>query len=78
MRKPNPYRRELKLARSQRKRLQTIVDKLTDLSIEWDGLHGGLEVDFNLLADAVSPQLTVLDDQIAEWAEGLGDPREDE
>lgn len=77
MRKPNPYRNELKLARSQRKKLQTIVDKLTDMSVEWDGLHGGMEMDFNVLADVVAPQLAVMDEQIEEWARGEGDPRED-
>lgn len=34
MRKANPFREELKVARSQRKRLQTIVDKLSDMSAE--------------------------------------------
>lgn len=77
MRKLNPFRDELKVARSQRKRLQTIVDKLSDMSAEWADWHGGLEVDFNLLVEAVYPQLAVLDEQIDEWAAGQGDPRED-
>lgn len=77
MRKANPFRDELKLARSQRKRLQTIVDKLLDMSAEWADWHGGLETDFSLLVESVYPQLTVLDEQIAEWARGEGDPRED-
>ncbi|EPL4521223.1 hypothetical protein ACJ0PQ_19715 [Citrobacter cronae] len=77
MRKRNPFRGELKLARSQRKKLQTIVDKLNDMSAEWADWHGGLETDFYLLAEAVYPQLAVLDEQITEWARGEGDPRED-
>lgn len=77
MRKINPYRDELKLARSQRKKLQTIVDKLTDMSSAWGDWHGGLETDFYLLVESVSPQLDVLDEQIAEWARGEGEPRED-
>ncbi|MDW3779699.1 hypothetical protein QWU01_23145 [Kluyvera cryocrescens] len=80
MRKRNPFREELKLARSQRKKLQTIVDKLNDMSADWADWadwHGGLETDFYLLAEAVYPQLAVLDEQIKEWARGEGDPRED-
>lgn len=77
MRKRNPFREELRLARSQRKKLQTIVDKLNDMSAEWADWHGGLETDLYLLAEAVYPQLAVLDEQITEWARGEGDPRED-
>lgn len=77
MRAPNPYRDELKVARSHRRKLQTIVNKLAAMSAEWADWHGGLEVDFNLLVEAVEPQLAVLDEQIAEWANGEGDTRED-
>ena len=73
MKKPNPYREELTLARSQRRRLQTIVSKLSDMSTEWGDLHGGLEGDFNLLVGAVQPQLEVLDKQIEDWSNGRGD-----
>lgn len=75
-RRSNPYRQELRVARSQRKRLQTIKDKLTDMSVEWDGLSGGLECDFNMLAEEVDKQLDVLDLQVADWAKGYGDGRE--
>lgn len=74
--KANPYREELKIARSQRKRLQTMVSKLTDMAVEWDGFSGGLECDFNMLAEDVEKQLAVLDEQIADWGTGLGDGRE--
>ncbi|EJK1259023.1 hypothetical protein NKZ99_004224 [Salmonella enterica] len=77
MRKRNPFREELKLARSQRKKLQTIVDRLNDMSAEWADWHGGLETDFYLLVESVSPQLDVLDEQIAEWAKGEGERREE-
>ena len=77
MRKPNPFRDELNVARSQRKRLQTIINKLSDMSAEWADWHGGLETDFSLLVDSVCPQLAVLDEQIDEWSRGEGDPRED-
>lgn len=73
--KQNPYREELKIARSQRKRLQTMVSKLTDMAVEWDGLCGGLECDFNMLAEEVEKQLAVLDEQIADWAKGVVDGR---
>ena len=73
MRKPNPYKEELTLARSQRRRLQTIVSNLSEMSAEWGDLHGGLECDFNLLADVVQPQLEVLDKQIEDWSNGRGD-----
>lgn len=77
MRKRNPFREELKLARSQRKKMLTIINKLADMSAEWADWHGGLETDYSLLVEDVSPQLAVLDEQIKEWARGEGDPRED-
>lgn len=75
-RKINPYDQELKIARRQRRRLRVMIEKLTDMAIEWDGLCGGLECDFNMLADALQPQLDILDMQIRDWSEGTGD-RED-
>jgi succinate dehydrogenase flavin-adding protein (antitoxin of CptAB toxin-antitoxin module) len=45
------------------------------MSAEWADWHGGLETDLYLLAEAVYPQLAVLDEQITEWARGEGDPR---
>ncbi|EKS7429349.1 hypothetical protein [Enterobacter cloacae complex sp. I2] len=75
-RRTNPYRQELRVARSQRKRLQTIKDKITDMSVEWDGLSGGLECDFNMMAEEIEKQLDVLDAQIGDWTKGYGDGRE--
>lgn len=75
-RKPNPYRDELNLARSQRRRLFTMMNNLLVMAEEWDGLHGGMECDFNLLAEALDPQLRVMDDQIKEWKKGIGDPKD--
>lgn len=74
--KANPYREELKIARNQHKRLQTMVSKLTNMAVEWDGLCGGLECDFNILAEDVEKQLDVLDAQISDWGKGFGDGRE--
>ena len=75
-RKSNPYRDELKIARSQFRRLKTMVSKFTDMAVEWDGACGGLECDFNILAEDAEKQLDVLDAQIKDWAEGFGDGRE--
>ena len=72
----NPYGLELKIARCQRKRLQTVIDKLTDMAVEWGGLSGGLECDFNMLVEEVEKQLDVLDQQIVDWRKGYGDGRE--
>lgn len=45
------------------------------MSVEWDGLNGGLECDFNKLAE-VEKQLNVIDAQITDWADRYGDGRE--
>lgn len=75
-RRANPYGQELKIACSQCRRLKTMIGKLTDMAIEWDGLSVGLECDFNMLAEEVEKQLDVLDLQVADWAKGYGDGRE--
>jgi len=75
-RKSNPNRDELKTARSQFRCLKTMASKLADMAVEWDGLCGSLECDFNILAEEVEKQLDVLDAQIKDWAEGFGDGRE--
>lgn len=74
--KASPYREELKIPRSQRKRLQTMVSKLTDMAVVWDGLSSGQECNFNMLAEEVEKQLAVLDEQVADWAKGVSDGRE--
>lgn len=51
-------------------------DKLTDMSVEWDRLSGGLECDFNMLAEEIEKLLDVLDTQIGDWTKGYGDGRE--
>lgn len=75
-RKTNPYREELKIARSQRKRLQTMNFRITDMATEWDGVSGAMECGFNMLAEDVKKQLAVLDEQIADWAKGVVDGRQ--
>ncbi|PNC11592.1 hypothetical protein CK477_11860 [Enterobacter cloacae] len=54
-----PRSQELKTSRSQNKRLQTVIDKLTDMSIDWDGLSGGLECDLNMLVSDTEKLLDV-------------------
>ena len=39
----NPCKTELKVARSQLKKLRTMSEKLKEMSCEWDGLSGWLE-----------------------------------
>lgn len=46
------------------------------MAVEWDGLIGGLEYDFHMLAEEEEKQLNVLDRQIADWAKGYGEGRE--
>jgi|AKYZ01.1.fsa_nt_gi hypothetical protein len=75
-RRANPYRQELKIALNQRKRQNTMINKLTDITVEWDGLSGGLESDFSMLVKEVGKHLDVPDQQIADRAKGYGDSRE--
>lgn len=66
----NPYKEQLKLARSQRKRLQTMFNRLVKMATEWEDLDGGMECDFNLLAEKLEPQLEVMDAWIEVWRKG--------
>lgn len=36
-----------------------MIDKLTDMSIDWDGLSGGLECDLNMLVSDTEKLLDV-------------------
>ena len=75
-RRANPYGQELKIARSQCKRLKTMINRLNYMSVKWDALIGGLECDFNMLAEEVEKQLDIPDAQITDRAAGYGDGRE--
>jgi len=66
--KNNPCKTELKIARSQRKRLQSMSEKLNNMSCEWDGLSGWLETESERLAESVDLHLKALDEQIDEWS----------
>ncbi|EMF7494920.1 hypothetical protein V4F93_004324 [Salmonella enterica] len=74
----NPWKTELKVARSQRNRLRTIENKLTEMSCEWDGLSGWLETESDRLAREIGQHLQALEEQIQQWADWSGDQEEDE
>ena len=67
------YVTELKTARSQRRKLITMHEKLCVMSGEWEGLSGAQETETEHLAEAVSEQIRRLDDDIAWWRDGGGD-----
>lgn len=66
------YSTELKTARSQRRRLVTMQEKLCAMSGEWEELSGAQETETERLAEAVSEQIRRLDDDIAWWRGGGG------
>ncbi|KAF1366280.1 hypothetical protein [Yokenella regensburgei] len=72
-----PCKTELKVARSQRNRLRTIAKNLTEMSCEWDGLSGWLETESERLAEQVEQHLVALEEQIREWADGMGDQKDE-
>lgn len=49
----NPRSQEIKTARSQIRKLNTMLKKLQDMSSEWDGLSGALEYEIGNLTEAV-------------------------
>jgi len=67
------YVTELKTARSQRRKLITMHEKICVMSGEWEGLSGAQETETERLAEAVSEQIRRLDDDIAWWRDGGGD-----
>ncbi|MNE24279.1 hypothetical protein D3C80_1175650 [compost metagenome] len=66
----NPYKTELKVARSQRNRLKTISARLKEMSCEWDGMSGWLETESDRLAESVDQHVKALEEQIQDWAQG--------
>ena len=65
----NPRKAELKAARRQ---LQSMLEKLNNMSCQWDGLSGWLETESERLAESVDQHLKALDEQIDEWSNGNG------
>ncbi len=45
MKKVNPWREELALARRHRRYLTTVMNRLATMASEWDGLSGVMECD---------------------------------
>ena len=70
----NPWKTELKVARSQRKKLKTMSEKLKEMCCEWDGLSGWLETESERLAENIDQHLEALDEQIRNWSTGRSDP----
>lgn len=73
----NPYKSELKAARSQRNRLKTISARLKEMSCEWDGVSGWLETESERLADSVDEHIQALEEQIQDWEHGQDSQRDD-
>ncbi|HHA1195000.1 TPA: hypothetical protein ACOEP1_004060 [Enterobacter kobei] len=70
----NPWKTELKVARSQRNKLKTMSEKLKYMCCEWDGLSGWLETESERLAESIDQHLEALDEQIHNWSTGKSDP----
>ncbi|WP_240477046.1 MULTISPECIES: hypothetical protein [Enterobacter] len=70
----NPWKTELKVARSQRNKLRTMSEKLKEMCYEWDGLSGWLETESERLAESIDQHLEALDEQIQNWSTGRSDP----
>lgn len=73
----NPYKSELKAARSQRNRLKTISARLKDMSCEWDGVSGWLETESERLTDSIDEHILALEEQIQDWEQGPESQRDD-
>jgi len=63
----NPRTQEIKTARSQIRKLNTMLKKLQDMSSEWDGLSGALEYEIGNLAEAVEGQISLMKSEIDDW-----------
>ena len=63
---------ELKTARSQRRKLVTMREKLIVMAAEWDGLSGAQETETERLLESLNEHLSRLDDDIAMWKNGGG------
>lgn len=69
----NPWKTELKVARSQRNKLLTMSARLTEMTCEWDGLSGWLETEIERLVESINQHIQALDEQIRDWANGRSD-----
>lgn len=64
------YITELKTARSQRRKLVTMREKLTVMAGEWDGLSGAQETEVEQLVKALDEHISRLDEDIDLWKRG--------
>ncbi|WP_255248755.1 hypothetical protein, partial [Enterobacter hormaechei] len=64
----NPWKTELKVARSQRNKLRTMSEKLKEMCYEWDGLSGWLETESERLAESIDKHIEALEGQIHNWS----------
>ena len=69
----NPWKTELKVARSQRNKLQTMSSRLTEMTCEWDGVSGWLETESERLVESINQHIQALDEHIRDWANGRSD-----
>lgn len=70
--KDNPYTDHLKLARSQRRKLERLAKKLLEMSCDWDGLDGGMEGDLMDLSDGTLHLIATLRECSESWRKGHG------
>lgn len=70
------YITELKTARSQRRKLVTMREKLIVMAAEWDGLSGAQETEVEQLVRSLDEHLSRLDEDIDCWRSG-GDAGEE-
>lgn len=65
----NPYKTELKVARSQQP-AENDIRQAEEMSCEWDGMSGWLETESDRLAESVDEHLKALEEQIHDWVQG--------
>lgn len=68
--KDNPYVDYLKLARSQRRKLERMAKKMEEMSCEWGELDGFMESELSDLSDNVIQLLATLREISDSWGKG--------
>ncbi|EAA4373503.1 hypothetical protein AVB85_13705 [Salmonella enterica subsp. enterica serovar Vitkin] len=68
--KNNPYSENLRIARTQRKKLERIAEKLVDMSSEWEGYDGCMGSELVGLADQIHDQLRLYREITECWRKG--------
>jgi len=68
----NPYKDHLKIGRSQLKRLESMRDRVIEMSDGWDDVDHCIASDLGRLANQIEKQLQTLDEMILAWREGHG------